>query len=115
MNDINKIVQIFQSGNYQLAIQLAAGIGMNDVELLMYIWENESEYYDITPEEYDMYLTHQRCIFGEFELTKEYDVDINEYEWFLADDYGNDSYYSTLHNALTCILNIIELNQNRVN
>lgn len=112
MDEIDKIVQIFQSGEYQLAIQLANGIGMSDMDLLIYIWENESEYYDNNPDEIEDYSTVQRCHLGEFELTKEYNTGEDYYEWFLTEK-DTDSYYSTLHNALTCILHIIELDERR--
>lgn len=106
MGEIDKIVEIFQSGQYQLAIQLANGIGMSDMELLMYIWENDSEYYDEDFTGQD-YCEIQRCGFGEFLISLDIFIRDRNGEFRLENNDGDDFYYSTLYNALDSLIRMI--------
>lgn len=104
MNDIDKIVQIFQSGEYQLAIQLANGIGMSDMELLQYIWDNHKY------ENNDSLFDSIDCKFGKYTVT-EIITTLPFYPYKIIWDLTNHTSGITLHTVFIVMLEDI----NRVN
>ena len=75
MNDIEKIIQIFESGQYKLALELANGIKLNHLDLLQLIYDKNLK--EVTDEWSDIYGAYS-SEFGDFEIVdlcdEEYDI-----------------------------------------
>lgn len=114
MNDIEKIIQIFESGQYKLALELANGIKLNHLELMQMIYDKNNA--EVTDEFSDIYERHS-SIFGDFEIVAPHEVRFegNSYlccykiHSLISGDYLGSIGYNTLQECFKTILYKIEL------
>lgn len=104
MNDIEKIIQIFESGEYKLALELTESIGLTHLELLQYIWNNYKKGYSEVINELDI------CDFGEYTVRNIISI-VPFYPYQLHKGYHNIQSCNTLEHVFKCMLDDI----NRVN
>lgn len=114
MKDVEKIIQIFESGQYKLALELANGIKLNHLDLLQMIYDKNSA--EVTDKYSDIYERHS-SIFGDFEIVAPHEVRFEDNSYLccriihdpITGDYLESIGYNTLQECFKTILYKIEV------
>lgn len=105
MNDIDKIIEIFQSGDYILAFELAKSIGLEEFEFLIYVWDKCKIFEDDYSGDWldsGMTITTNYCNFGHLRLYLDRLKD-GKLEYCIINESDDTFYYNTLERALEVI------------
>lgn len=111
MKEIDKIVELFQSGNYILAFELAKGIGLDEIKFLIYIWNEYKLFEDDWNGEgwfnESNLTTINVCKFGNLRLYLDHYED-GKLEYCIMNESDGTFYYAGLEKALEVISTMLQ-------